>query len=101
MTNQERKSPISVDEQKFKRNELVLKIKAVKEIIKQTNIEEQVKRDLLFCIDQILERAVLTQEVVRLSDVVYKITKSEETDIKYKGFLKSALYKIYSSQRIT
>ena len=99
--SQEKKQSISVDEQKLKRRELVIKIRTVIEIIKQTNIEEQVKEDLLIQMNQILERAVLTEEVVRLADVVYKVTKSEETDIKYKGFLKSSLYKIYSSTNIT
>ena len=99
--SQEKKQSISVDEQKLKRKELVIKIRNVIELIKQTNIEEQVKDDLLKQMNQILERAVLTEEVVRLADVVYKVTKSEETDNKYKIFLKSALYKIYSSQSIT
>lgn len=100
MANQENKSSISVEEQKQKRKELVLKIKAIMEYVKQTNIEEQVKQDLIFMLDKILQRAVLIEEVVRLSDVVYKITKSEEPDNKYKGFLKSAIYKIYSSESI-
>lgn len=80
-----------------KRKELVAFVSELKNQIEQTNISEQDKQVLLSLVQKILDRAILTEEVVRLADVVYKITKAEETDIKFKGFLKSSLYKIYRS----
>lgn len=91
---------ICMEEQKFKRKELVLKIKSLIDYINSITIEDNIKIFLINHLDQILKRAIITEEVVRLADVVYKITKSEDTDIKYKGFLKSAIYKIYSDQNI-
>lgn len=100
--NNEEKQPISKEQANAKRKELVLFIKSFKSYInKQTNIEEQVKADLLFCVDKILERAILAEEVVRMADVVCKITKSEEKDNYFKKFLCNDLIKIYKAPDLT
>lgn len=100
--NNEKREPISKEQAKAKRKELVLFIKSFKEYInEQTNIPGQVKTNLLFCIDKILERAILVEEVVRMSDVVYQITKSEDKDIYFKNVLCKDLYKIYKAPDIT
>ena len=91
----ENRQSVPEEQQKEKRKELVLKLKNLKLKLEQTNIEEQVKHDLLKELEEVIKIATRFEEVVRLADVVYKISKSEETDIKFKGYLKSSLYKIY------
>lgn len=93
----ENRQSVPEEQQKEKRKELVLKLKNLKLKLEQTNIEEQVKHDLLKELEEVIKIATRFEEVVRLADVVYKISKSEETDIKFKGYLKSSLYKIYLS----
>ena len=93
----ENRQSVPEEQQKEKRKELVLKLKILKLKLEQTNIEEQVKHDLLKELEEVIKIATRFEEVVRLADVVYKISKSEETDIKFKGYLKSSLYKIYLS----
>lgn len=97
---EEHKNSISVDEQKFKRKELVLFIKKLIDTINNLEINISIKKDLITSLTIILQRCILLEEVFRLADVVYKVTKSEDTDIRYKGFLKSAIYKIYSSDNL-
>lgn len=99
--NNKEREPISKEQAKAKRKELVLFIKQFKEYInEQTNIDEQVKTNLLICIDKILERAILVEDVVRMADVVYPI-ENKEPDIKFKGILCSFLYKIYKAPDLT
>lgn len=93
----ENRQSVPEEQQKEKRKELVLKLNNLKLKLEQTNIEEQVKHDLLKELEEVIKIATRFEEVVRLADVVYKISKSEETDIKFKGYLKSSLYKIYLS----
>lgn len=93
----ENRQSVPEEQQKEKRKELVLKLKILKLKLEQTNIEEQVKHDLLKELEEVIKIATRFEEVVRLADVVYKISKSEEADIKFKGYLKSSLYKIYLS----
>lgn len=96
--SKEEKPKTSLKEQyALKRKELVLKIESVENKINQSNIDEQVKSDLLFSVAEIKELASLFTEVVRLADVVYKITKNEEKDIYFKTILKKALFRIYLS----
>lgn len=72
--SKEEKPKTSLKEQyALKRKELVLKIELIENKINQSNIDEQVKSDLLFSVAEIKELASLFAEVVRLADVVYKI----------------------------
>lgn len=101
MDSKKKRPPISKEQAKAKRKELVIFVKAFKAYIdEQTNIDEQVRNNLLFCVDEILKRAILTEEVVRMADVVYKITKSEESDIQFKRYLCDYLYEIYTAPDI-
>lgn len=100
--NNEEREPISKEQANAKRKELVLFIKQFKEYInEQTNIDEQVKTNLLFSVDEILKRAILAEEVVRMADVVCKITKSEEKDNYFKKILCNDLIKIYKAPDIS
>lgn len=83
------------EQQALKRKELVKKIESLESSIKQSDITEQVKNDLLFSVAEIKELAMLFSETVRLADVVYKITKSDEKDNYFKNLLKKALFRIY------
>lgn len=60
--------------------------------------DEQVKNDLLFSVAVIKDIALSYAEVLRLADVIWKITKDSEKDLFFKTLLKKNLYKIYLGQ---
>lgn len=60
--------------------------------------DEQVKNDLLFSVAVIKDIALSYAEVLRLADVIWKITKDSEKDLFFKTLLKKNLYKIYLCQ---
>lgn len=98
MDSTNKRPPISEEQIKAKRKELVVFIKSFKNYIESIeSINQQVKSDLLFCVDEILKRAILTEEVVRQATTVSRIKISESADIKFKRLLNGALYEIFSS----
>ena len=89
---------ISKEQIKAKQKLLFTEVENLEQKINQSVKDEQVKNDLLFSVAQIKDIALSYSEVLRLADVIWKITKDSEKDLFFKTLLKKNLYKIYLCQ---
>lgn len=89
---------ISKEQIKAKQKLLFTEAENLEQKINQLVKDEQVKNDLLFSVAQIKDIALSYSEVLRLADVIWKITKDSEKDLFFKTLLKKNLYKIYLGQ---
>ena len=89
---------ISKEQIKAKQKLLFTEVENLEQKINQSVKDEQVKNDLLFSVAVIKDIALSYAEVLRLADVIWKITKDSEKDLFFKTLLKKNLYKIYLGQ---
>ena len=86
---------VTKEQIKAKQKLLFTEVENLEQQINQSVKDEQVKNDLLFSVAQIKDIALSYAEVLRLADVLWKITKDSEKDLFFKTLLKKNLYKIY------
>lgn len=89
---------VTKEQIKAKQKLLFTEAENLEQKINQSVKDEQVKNDLLFSVAQIKDIALSYSEVLRLADVIWKITKDSEKDLFFKTLLKKNLYKIYLGQ---
>ena len=89
---------VTKEQIKAKQKLLFTEAENLEQKINQSVKDEQVKNDLLFSVAQIKDIALSYAEVLRLADVIWKITKDSEKDLFFKTLLKKNLYKIYLGQ---
>lgn len=89
---------VTKEQIKAKQKLLFTEAENLEQKINQLVKDEQVKNDLLFSVAQIKDIALSYAEVLRLADVIWKITKDSEKDLFFKTLLKKNLYKIYLGQ---